>query len=76
MAVPLHILILEDSAFDAELEIDLLEDAGYTCQWDRVPSRKEFLAHLPPRCKAGYDRILADYTGSRTHDPGRPRHHE
>src|SRR5215510_7656731 len=52
----LNILILEDSALDAEQEVALLEEAGYTCQWERVQARDEFLARL----QNDYDFILAD----------------
>ena len=32
----LRLLILEDSALDAELEVEIIERAGYPCRWDRV----------------------------------------
>ncbi len=56
--VPLRVLILEDEAFDAELEIATLEEAGYVCQWERVETRAEFLTRLDA---PNYDIILADY---------------
>jgi len=52
------VLILEDEAFDAELEIATLEEAGYVCQWERVETRAEFLTRLDA---PNYDIILADY---------------
>ncbi|HNT77859.1 MAG TPA: response regulator [Anaerolineae bacterium] len=55
---PLRVLILEDEAFDAELEIATLEEAGYVCQWERVETRAEFLTRLDA---PNYDIILADY---------------
>jgi hypothetical protein len=55
----LALLILEDSSADAELEVAVLEEAGYTCRCDRVQTRDEFVARL----QAGtYDLILADYS--------------
>ncbi len=59
MPVPLHLLILEDNPFDAELEIATLEEAGYHCQWKRVETRQDFLACLDD---PQYDLILADYS--------------
>lgn len=56
---PLHVLILEDSALDAELEVARLEDAGYACQWERVQTREDFLACLQ---RAEFDVIIADYS--------------
>ena len=35
MSTALRILILEDDPFDAELEMAMLEEAGYECQWER-----------------------------------------
>jgi two-component system cell cycle sensor histidine kinase/response regulator CckA len=58
MATALRLLILEDDAFDAELEVATLEDAGYVCRWERVETRAEFLACLDA---PDYDVILADY---------------
>jgi two-component system cell cycle sensor histidine kinase/response regulator CckA len=58
MATALRLLILEDDAFDAELEVATLEDAGYVCRWERVETRAEFLACLDV---PDYDVILADY---------------
>jgi two-component system cell cycle sensor histidine kinase/response regulator CckA len=58
MSTALRLLILEDDAFDAELEVATLEDAGYVCQWERVETRAEFLACLDA---PDYDVILADY---------------
>jgi len=54
----LRLLILEDNPYDAELEVAMLEKAGYVCQWERVETRTEFLAHLDT---PDYDVILADY---------------
>jgi PAS domain S-box-containing protein len=54
----LRLLILEDNPYDADLEVAMLEKAGYVCQWERVETRTEFLAHLDT---PDYDVILADY---------------
>ncbi|MCI0530258.1 MAG: response regulator, partial [Nitrospira sp.] len=58
MPTLLRILILEDEPSDVELEIAVLAEAGYTCQWERVETRAEFLACLDT---SDYDVILADY---------------
>lgn len=58
MATALRLLILEDDAFDAELEVATLGEAGYVCRWERVETRAEFLACLDA---PDYDVILADY---------------
>ena len=58
MEKTLNLLIIEDSPYDAELEIATLEEAGYTCQWTRVESRRELLAAL---ITPTFDLILADY---------------
>ncbi len=54
----LRLLILEDDPFDAELEVAALEEAGYSCRWERVETRSEFLARLDT---PDYDLVLADY---------------
>ncbi len=59
MPTKLKLLILEDSPYDAEIEIEILEEMGYTCHWKRVETRAEFLAHLDA---PDYDLILADYS--------------
>jgi PAS domain S-box-containing protein len=58
MSTALRLLVLEDEPLDAELEIATLEEAGYACQWERVQTSAEFLAHLDT---PDYDIILADY---------------
>lgn len=57
-AIGLRLLLLEDSPNDAELEVALLEDAGYACRWERVQTRVDFGARLDA---GSYDCILADY---------------
>lgn len=54
----LRILILEDHEPDAELEVMQLQRAGYTCQWERVQERDEFLARLRA---PEYDLIFSDH---------------
>jgi PAS domain S-box-containing protein len=58
MPAALHLLILEDEPLDAELIIVTLEDAGFSCQWERVETQEAFLEHLD---NLVYDLILADY---------------
>jgi two-component system cell cycle sensor histidine kinase/response regulator CckA len=58
MSTALRLLILEDDPLDAELEVAMLEEAGYVCQWERVETRAEFLACLDA---SNCDIILADY---------------
>jgi len=55
---PLHILLLEDDASDAELVQELLEAAHIVCEVTRVQTRAEFAAALKD---TGIDVILADY---------------
>jgi two-component system, cell cycle sensor histidine kinase and response regulator CckA len=58
MPVKLHILVLEDNMLDAELAIQALEEAGYTCQWDCVDTREAYLALLDAQT---YDLVISDY---------------
>ncbi len=58
MLTPLKLLILEDHALDAELEVGQLQAAGYECDWRRVQTREEFEACLD---RADFELILADY---------------
>lgn len=55
----LHLLILEDNALDAKLEVSELEEAGYVCHWERVQTREAFCARLQ---NAELDLIVADYS--------------
>jgi PAS domain S-box-containing protein len=57
MPIPLHILILEDSAPDAEIMLHELRRAGFDPEWQRVETESEYLAHL----HEGLDVIFADY---------------
>ena len=58
MPAKLHILVLEDNMLDAELAIQALDYAGYTCQWDCVDTREAFLARLDGHV---YDLVISDY---------------
>src|SRR5260221_1036798 len=58
MPTPLKLLILEDNAFDAALEVEKLQAAGYDCAWQQVQTREEFEASLE---RPDFDLILADY---------------
>lgn len=57
-SLPLKILIVEDRAEDAELEIDALREAGFVPDWHRVETEADYLAHLD----SSLDVILADYS--------------
>jgi signal transduction histidine kinase/CheY-like chemotaxis protein len=56
---PLRILLLEDSAADAQLVQDLLEADSLVCDVVRVQTRAEFVSALEDR---RLDLILADYS--------------
>src|SRR6266850_7467556 len=58
MRTPLNLLVLDDNALDAELEVSELRRSGYDCDWRRVQTRDEFTAALD---KADFELILADY---------------
>ena len=58
MTTPLHVLILEDRAEDAELMVHELRQAGFDPTWQRVDAEADFLAHLDQEL----DIILADYS--------------
>jgi two-component system cell cycle sensor histidine kinase/response regulator CckA len=59
MADELRLLILEDTAQDAELSIAVLEDAGYLCRWDRVDTPEDFLKRLD---RPDFDIVLCDFS--------------
>ncbi len=58
MTIPIKLLLLEDDALDAELNITALETEGYECEWKRVQTKDEFIAALE---KPDYDIIFIDY---------------
>src|SRR5215470_15126556 len=57
MPIPLHILILEDHASDAELMLYELRRVGFEPRWQQVETESDYLAHLHERL----DVIFADY---------------
>jgi len=62
----LRVLILEDSASDAELVVRELRRFGYDPLWTRVETEEEFRAHIAPEL----DIVLADYTLPQFDAPG------
>ncbi len=58
MPTALSLLILEDEPNDVELEIAVLEEAGFSCRWKRVETREDFLVCLD---RPDYDLIFSDY---------------
>jgi PAS domain S-box-containing protein len=58
VTTPLHILLLEDDASDAELIQELLAAGHIVCEVTRVQTRAEFVAALKD---TAIDLILADY---------------
>ncbi len=58
MAIPLHLLILEDQQDDAKLMVHKLRQAGFELTWQQVETEQDYLAHLD----LTLDVILADYT--------------
>ncbi len=59
MANQLRLLIVEDKPHDAELNVAVLEDAGYECRWDRVETREEFVNRLD---RPDFDIVLCDFS--------------
>ncbi len=55
----LRILILEDTPEDAELAVSALEAGGYSCTWDRVDNREDFIVRLDT---GDYDLVISDYS--------------
>jgi PAS domain S-box-containing protein len=58
MAVPLRVLILEDSPADAELMLHELRRAGFDPDWVRVDTEADYCAAL----ETPFDVVLADYS--------------
>lgn len=58
MRTRLRVLLVEDSADDAELLIHELARSTYQPEWHRVETEEEYLAHLDPEL----DVVLADYS--------------
>lgn len=59
MSKSLRLLFLEDTPEDAELAIAMLEEAGYSCVWERVERREDFLERLE---NSQYDLVFTDYS--------------
>lgn len=57
MSTPLQVMILEDQQADAELMANVLRQAGFAVDCQRVETVQDFLDHL----NADLDLILADY---------------
>jgi PAS domain S-box-containing protein len=57
----LHLLILEDDPLDAELAVATLEQAGYTCRWERVVSESALRTLIAAQAHLPYDIVLVDY---------------
>ena len=58
MDAPLHVLLIENSLADAELNLRELERAGFRCKPQIVAGRAEFLEQLG---RFPFDVVLADY---------------
>src|SRR5579872_4719251 len=58
MTTPLNILIVEDSADDAELLVAALRKAGFDPQWKRVETQSDYSASLNPKINI----IFSDFT--------------
>ncbi len=58
MSAPLHILLIENSATDAELNLRELEKAGFLCKPQIISTRAEFLEHFG---RFPFDVVLAGY---------------
>ena len=58
MAAPLHVMLIENSVADAELNLHELGHAGFQCKPQIIATRAEFLEHLG---RFPFDIVLADY---------------
>jgi two-component system cell cycle sensor histidine kinase/response regulator CckA len=58
MTTPLNVLLVEDSANDAELHVAELRRAGFVPKWKRVETEPDFLDEI----KKSPDIILSDYS--------------
>jgi signal transduction histidine kinase len=56
--VPLRVLLVEDRPSDVDLLVHLLQQAGFTLEWECVETESEYLIQLRP----GLDIILSDYS--------------
>jgi two-component system cell cycle sensor histidine kinase/response regulator CckA len=58
MSAPLHVMLIENSVADAELNLYELGHAGFQCKPQIIATREEFLEHLG---RFPFDIVLADY---------------
>ncbi len=58
MSAPLHVMLIENSVADAELNLHELGHAGFQCEPQIIATRGEFLEHLG---RFPFDVVLADY---------------
>jgi len=58
MAAPLHVLLIENSAADAELNLHELQRAGFQCRPQIISTPEELLQH---QGRFPFDIVLADY---------------
>src|SRR5689334_24047951 len=58
MAIPIQVLMVEDSEADAELCIREIKAAGFDPRWTRVTTEAEVLEHLT----SAVDLIIADHS--------------
>jgi two-component system cell cycle sensor histidine kinase/response regulator CckA len=58
MTAPLHVMLIENSSADAQLNLHKLEHAGFQCQPQIITTRAEFLEHV---ARFPFDIVLADY---------------
>jgi two-component system, cell cycle sensor histidine kinase and response regulator CckA len=58
MSAPLHVMLVENSMADAELNLHELGRAGFQCQPQIISTRAGFLEHLG---RFPFDLVLADY---------------
>jgi PAS domain S-box-containing protein len=58
MTAPLHVMVIEHSMADAELNIHELQRAGFQCRPQVIGTRSEFISQLG---RFPYDIVLADY---------------
>jgi PAS domain S-box-containing protein len=58
ISAPLHVMLIENSAADAELNLHQLAHAGFQCQPRIISTRAEFLERLG---RFPFDIVLADY---------------
>ena len=58
ITAPLHVMLIENSVADAELNLHELRHTGFQCETVIIGSRAEFVEHLG---RFSFDVVLADY---------------